>query len=528
LAETRVDLLHLLEDLRDAYPGSIEETILTEIVANSIDAGAERIRIATSPTEAALTIADNGSGMPRRDLRRYHDLAASTKTRGRGIGFAGVGMKLALLVCKEVVTESRRGKSHIATAWHLVSRHRAPWKWVPPPGLAAERGTAVRLHLADALSPLTDEGFIETAVRRHYQPLLDPACDDILGALYPRGIAFEVNGRTLEKQACGAPDTAPLAIRSGRKRKPSAAGYLYRDSAALPEDERGVAVSTYGKIIKRGWDWLGIVPHAADRIGGVIEVPPLAASLTLNKGDFIRTGARGAAYLAFRKAIQEAVQRQLAAWGDARDPVDPGRSRAVRALERDLERVLVDLAEGFPLLAALVEQRRGGQKRLSLVPQLETGDGPRVRAVAPSGTLQPEGDDASPDDGAGEAPATPYASEPQAPIEPRDEPRNGLTALPDARAAKRAVRLGLAIQFEERPGDPELGRLVESTVLVNRSHPAYQRAASSRSEGYHVALSVALALARLAVEPAGEHAFVTTFLARWGAAVSGKSAQRRR
>src|SRR5436190_873722 len=33
MGETRVDLLHLLEDLRDAYPGSIEETILTEIVA---------------------------------------------------------------------------------------------------------------------------------------------------------------------------------------------------------------------------------------------------------------------------------------------------------------------------------------------------------------------------------------------------------------------------------------------------------------------------------------------------------------
>ncbi|MGZ5173981.1 MAG: ATP-binding protein [Burkholderiales bacterium] len=528
MAETRVDLLHLLEDLRDAYPGSIEETILTEIVANSIDAGAERIRIQTSTAEAALTIVDNGSGMPRRDLRRYHDLATSTKTRGHGIGFAGVGMKLALLVCKEVVTESRRGKSHIATAWHLASRHRAPWKWVPPPGLAAERGTAIRLHLADALSPLTDEGFIETAIRRHYQPLLDPACDDILAALYPRGITFELNGRTLEKQACRAPETARLAIRTGRRRKPSAAGYLYRDSVALPEDERGVAVSTYGKIIKRGWDWLGIAPHTAERIGGVIEVPPLAASLTLNKGDFIRTGTRGAAYLAFRKAIQEAVQPQLAAWGDTREPVEPGRNRAVRALERDLERVLVDLAEGFPLLAALVEQRRGGQRRLSLVPQVETGDGLHGGAVTPSGTLEPEGDDVPRGDAAGEAPATPYQSEPQAPIEPRDEPRNGLTALPDARAPKRPIRLGLTVQFEERPGDPELGRLVESTVLVNRSHPAYQRAASSRSEGYHIALSVALALAPLAVEPAGEHAFVTTFLARWGEAVSRTSAHRRR
>ena len=36
MGETRVDLLHLLEDLRDAYPGALEETILTEIIANSL------------------------------------------------------------------------------------------------------------------------------------------------------------------------------------------------------------------------------------------------------------------------------------------------------------------------------------------------------------------------------------------------------------------------------------------------------------------------------------------------------------
>ena len=39
VGETRVDLLHLLEDLRDAYPGAAEETILTEIVANALDSG---------------------------------------------------------------------------------------------------------------------------------------------------------------------------------------------------------------------------------------------------------------------------------------------------------------------------------------------------------------------------------------------------------------------------------------------------------------------------------------------------------
>ena len=52
MGQTRVDLRHLLEDLRDAYPGSIEETILTEIVANSLDSGARTINLRTDPADA--------------------------------------------------------------------------------------------------------------------------------------------------------------------------------------------------------------------------------------------------------------------------------------------------------------------------------------------------------------------------------------------------------------------------------------------------------------------------------------------
>ena len=54
MGETRVDLLHLLEDLRDAYPGAIEETTLTEIVANSLDSGASEIALATDPAATAF------------------------------------------------------------------------------------------------------------------------------------------------------------------------------------------------------------------------------------------------------------------------------------------------------------------------------------------------------------------------------------------------------------------------------------------------------------------------------------------
>src|SRR3989304_9939563 len=94
MGETRVDLLHLLEDLRDAYPGRIGGTILAEIVANSLDSGASRILIDADAGQVTLSVTDDGSGMQRRELARYHDLAARTKSRGQGIGFAGGGIQL--------------------------------------------------------------------------------------------------------------------------------------------------------------------------------------------------------------------------------------------------------------------------------------------------------------------------------------------------------------------------------------------------------------------------------------------------
>jgi hypothetical protein len=528
MGETRVDLYHLLEDLRDAYPGSLEETILTEIVANSLDSGADRIAFTTDGATATLTVTDNGRGMQRRDLARYHDIAASSKTRGEGIGFAGVGIKLALLLCEEVVTETRRGKTHVATRWHLASRHRAPWKWIEPPDAVAERGTAVRLRQANALSPLLDAGFIETAVRRHFEPLFDARFDELLATHYPRGVTFSVNGTALVRRVDAAGEEAPIAIRLAHKRKPSALGYLARSPYPLPEDRRGVAVSTYGKIIKRGWDWLGVTPQTPERCGGLIEAPGLASTLTLNKADFIRTGPRGAAYLAYRKAAQEAVTQQLAAWGDARDADESAHRRVARPVERDLERVLVELAADFPLLAALVERRTGGQRKLPMGSGAGETEARGLVAAAiakASGSAEPGSPVPPETTDAGDSGSPPGESAPPPAVD-RDSPPGPL--LPDGRGPRRPGRYGLAIQFESRPDDIELGRLIESTVWVNEAHPAYRRAVESRSEGYHVALAVALALAPLAVTPPEEHGFVTSFLAAWGELLGRPPGSRRR
>jgi hypothetical protein len=549
MGQTRVDLQHLLEDLRDAYPDAIEETILSEVIANALDSGAAHVRLLTDPGARTVVFVDDGCGMGRRELARYHDLAASSKTRGEGIGFAGVGIKLGLLVAESVLTETRRGAVHVATRWKLASRHKAPWQWVDAPGWVGERGTAVGLHLRNPLSPLLDAGYLEARLRLHFEPLFDPAFDAVLSERYPDGVRFSIDGRPLERaRALAGRERAPLVVRLPRKRKPAALGYLERVGAPLPEDRQGLAVSTLGKVIRRGWDWTGLASASPGLVGGLVEAPGLSTALTLNKGDFVRAGRRGITYLAYRKAIQEAVQSQLAAWGEARDREDVARRRAARPLERDLESVLVDLASEFPALSALVERRAGGQRRLP------TGDG--AATAGPGPVLGLTADGASPGDGDGapghdgesgheppptstavESPGSPAAPEPAGataapgtagdgapPVAERDDGARAsfatLHAPGGGKGPRRPARYGLGVDFEDDPGSSALGRLVESTVLVNTAHPAYQRAAASRSDGYHAALTVALALAEVAVEPADRLGFVTTFLARWGEAVA--------
>jgi hypothetical protein len=284
----------------------------------------------------------------------------------------------------------------------------------------------------------------------------------------------------------------------------------------------------------------------------LVEVPDLAACLTLSKNDFIRTGTRGATYLAYRKAIQEVVSRQLAAWGNA--PGAEARPRIAR-LERDLERVLEDLADAFPLLQSLVDRRAGGQKRLPLpgrgpeqVPAplftnlvsvedeggADVGNQPPQIPEPSTQPAQPP-QEAETERGVPENPPVRDARPPtqDSPSErPTDQPDHPASAgaIDTVAGRRRPARYGLLVQFESRPDDLEMARLVDSTIWINEAHPAYQRALVSRSVGYHTALAVALALASLAVEPAEEHGFITQFLAHWGGASSSprRAARRRR
>jgi hypothetical protein len=506
MGETRVNLGHLLEDLRDSYPFPAEEAILAELIANALDSGASSISFVAQARTGALAVVDNGAGMTQRQLMEYHDIAATTKSRGKGIGFAGVGAKLALLVADEVATETRRGGHHRATSWRMQDPLRAPWDYIEPPGLVeSAHGTAVAIQLRERASKLTRPAFIAEVVRRHYLSLLDPHFASVLEPIYPGGVQFVVNGLRVQPQLNERWQTQlQFLVFVGRRKTPAGVGLVRRAQMELPEEQAGIAVSTYGKVIKRGWDWIGLHPQNPKRLSGLVEVPGLVEILTLNKADFLRDGSSLQKYYRYRKAIQRALEPILRQMGEVREARER-HAEQIDPLQHEVERVIADLVRDFPELSPLLARRRKGAQLSGLIPDptAELTGLPVGQVEVMTGTLggraEGEGVEVLGGEFVGEA------LEPGEHATERGREHSGRRKEP-----------GLMIGFADGPDPQTIGWIVENTIWVNRSNPAYQRVMDTEAEPYHIILAVAWVLSGHLEDRRSPQAFIGRFITQWG------------
>jgi hypothetical protein len=513
MGETRVNLQHLLEDIRDTYPFPVEEAIITELVANALDSGASEIRFLVSARDKTLTTIDNGRGMTPPQLEKYHDIAATTKERGKGIGFAGVGAKLALLVAHHVITETKPGRSYNATKWRLESSQRAPWELIEPPGILedAARGTAVSLVFTGA-STLLEPNFVELILQAHFHPLLDETFHDLFASLYNTTIRFFINTRAVKSpQLAHLSERKTFLVRSAKSQsaqsKPIGIGFIGRCEDDLPEVERGIGISAYGKVIKRGWDWIGLTPKNPTRLHGLVEMPALVEILTTNKADFLKDSHALKKYYRQRKAVQIALEPILRELGESA-PVRERSERDVRPLEREMERVLGNLVNEYPEIAPLVGRRRTTQPGINLGPDVE-GDalGAFTETLAEIAQQQKNANEP------GEAQLT---APPPTAVETVLDPSEGNGERAREQEGKR-VGPGLMIGFEDTTERAELGWLLDNTIWVNRGHPAYQKSVAGGHEQYHVVLTVAWVLLGHLNDQHSAQRFIGEFLFGWGA-----------
>lgn len=154
--ESSVNFENLIKDLADMYPFDVGTVVLIEVVANALDSKATLIEISYDSKNKSLVITDNGTGMSQDDFDKYHDFAAGLKTRGMGIGFAGVGAKISFNVASQVVTETKSSSFSGGSNWYLESTKKLVWEEINPKHLTAN-GTRVNiLFRKDTSLPFND------------------------------------------------------------------------------------------------------------------------------------------------------------------------------------------------------------------------------------------------------------------------------------------------------------------------------------------------------------------------------------
>jgi len=476
---SRVNARHLLDDLASMYSHSLEETVVVEAIANSLDAGCSTISFETDTSKSRLIILDDGRGMTERDFSDYHDLAESTKTRGQGIGFAGLGAKLSHKITTLVRTDTQRDGFKSGSDWYwkgddLEFRTRRCQ--------IKSNGTRVDFRFTDASSPLLDPEWLKRTIHAHYSPLVEPAFSQyfILNGVYPNGVMFVIDGVPLKPglivDDAKTEVSAYRDIYAPRRKKIIGRAFFAVVKKAQSEPNIGIAISTMGKVIRK--DTLGMSPRSAGRIVGLVDVPELVECLTTSKQDFIDNGKIGTRYRRLRAQIQKAYSEWLTEIGENVDVAEA--KRAPRALEREL----ADLARLMPELDFLY----GNRQKAATPIRAAAGD---ATSTEVQGTLLTGGTG-----GADGNASTNGISD--IPSSKGDQDGIALGEKPGgeipSRKRNRNVKRGPAVRLVSDSSRRELSWIELDAININTAHPSYVRAQRENQVRYHRRVAALLAL----------------------------------
>lgn len=462
--ESVVNYRNLIRDLAEMYPQDVPEVVVIENIANSLDAGATRIEITYNPMERVLVVRDNGNGMDAKKFEQYHDFAAGLKTRGDGIGFAGVGAKISFNIAEKVITHTRGKGFSGGSDWHFAERGKLVWEDVKPKSLSSH-GTCVEVRFrADAKIPYSSGADLEGLIRRWYLPLLDPTFLKLYEKLhyYSRKMRFVVNGHVMEP--CDVTTTFELEKtkdfmpQSRNKRIGYGILGIARKEYPIATDVSGVLLCTRGKVVKS--ELFSQFPgECGPRIFGIAEVPDFVKYLTTSKTDFIRRG-RNKELERLLDPIRQEFKDWLAQVG-IKQVGENGSDEAVK-LERELKRIVGDVPE--------LDEFFGFRTHKHVLIKNQLGS---VTAIKQSGSQVTFPTERGEEKGNGEGPVDVGDGDGTALIE--DKKTGETRAEPISRTAKR----GPKITFDDVPKRMELGWVEGNTVIINKGHPCYVKSQSN-------------------------------------------------
>lgn len=446
----KIDALHALKDIVDAYDRT-HEMVVTEAIANAIDVGAGTVRVDLDGGGRTITFHNDGPPMGGREFEDYHVIARSSKRKGSGIGFAGVGAKVYLAAWGKTVirTETTDGRAPLASEMY-VDGGTLKWRYAEPS--IRRRGTLYRVALTADDYNYLDKGAADTV-----SSVFGPAIDG--------GLRVYVNG---ERVAPWRPDSAMRKRFKVRAKGAILPVALTVAKGDLPAARQGVQYHVSGKVIttKRP-EWMADVkPAHMRRVHAYVDATAISDRLNLNKTAFKPAGAVAAAYKETGRRIFDELKRA----GYARD-------LGVEKWERTRLTRFIDGLFRNPEFAFLNPGAIGGRGPGAGGGSGGSGPG-RAAAGGTSGGEGPDGPD-----------------------RPNEETRGGQKG-----GGRRRGGGSLSIGFVDKEGDPREGWLDASTsrVVVNTEHPLfikYEKVMAARSQ--RVAMVVTTVLLKNAASKGG-------------------------
>jgi hypothetical protein len=464
--DSSVNFHNLIRDLAEMYPYDVSEVVLVEIIANALDSKANNIVINYNQQEKILSISDDGQGMDQSQFGKYHDFAASLKTRGDGIGFAGVGAKISFNIAEKVTTETRSSSFEGGSNWYLDTTGKLVWEDLSVKNIS-EKGTRVEVHFNKGSSVVyssTDD--IVKLLYKHYLPLFETNFLNLYSKLgyYDNNLTFSVNKTPVSKvnltRQFELNQVEEIIPEVNKQKKGFGIIGLAMNEYPLGDYVSGLLVCTHGKVIKS--ELFNQFPgEYGARIFGLVEVPTLINYLTANKTDFIRKRSDIKKFEQLYSSIREPFKAWLKKLGVYQ--AEEIANNDVRILEKEIKKIIEKIPEFSDFFGF-----RNPKKVLS----------PNI--IGSIDANQTNGSDPSYPIGVGSGsklnkPIIDVGTDGRSAYEQSDE-QNKIKTDPISRIGNR----GPKIQLMKRGDKQEVAWVEGNTIVINIAHPGYTKISSNK------------------------------------------------
>lgn len=499
---SNINFQNLIQDLAEMYPFDVSEVILTELIANSIDAKATKITIDYDKEKNVLIFEDNGKGMSANQFDEYHDFAAGLKIRGSGIGFAGVGAKISFKIADEVITETRSDNFTGGSRWYLESEKSLLWENIESRSLN-NNGTKIEIHFKKGIElAFENTEDIIHILKKQYLPLITSdflKLYEVMG-FYSEKFRFIVNGKTIEPinltHDFQLHNKKEIHLKSSGKNVGYGILGLSQKDFPVSEDICGIMLCTFGKVVK--CDFLNQFPgQLSNKIFGLVEVPNFINYLTTSKTDFIRKRGK---YNGYEKLIQP-VRDEFKDW--LKDLGIQSAELEDSAEARKLEKELSKLFDEIPELTDFF----GFRNRKNILAKNQDG---QIEAENTTGQISfPQGEGNNGQNNQG------LFAEGDGDQEALKESDEGIArATPIGRSTNKGPKIG----FMNAPEKNEMAWIEGNAILINSSHPSYLRASNDLAKRYYCLFVIANTVQKFLWDGEGtpDLNFIERMITAWG------------